>query len=145
MTMKRPSAAAFLPAYFIAEYFLFLATTCLFAARVPEWSVPAAFLLIPALLFYPLMYLAPAIVLTAGAAAATFGLRERMPVLRSRIIGAAAFLTVFSTHLFLLLDAGLYFRYAYHINPHVINIFISLYRLIDCYRSIKLRIVTEIN
>lgn len=123
MTMKQQSAAAFLPAFFIAEYVLFVATVCLFAARVPEWSVPAAFLLLPALFFYPLMYLAPAIVLTSGAAAATWTLKERMPVLRGRIIGTTAFLTVFATHLFLLLDAGLYFRYAYHINPHVINIF----------------------
>ena len=32
-------------------------------------------------------------------------------------------LAVYIVHLFLLLDAGLYFRYGYHVNPHVLNIF----------------------
>ena len=114
---------AFMPAFFITEYLLFILTTCFFLIRVPHWSLPVFFLLLPALVVYPLLYLVPSAVLSTAAAALTIRLEERYPVLRSIIIGICTYLPVFSSHCLLLLDAGLYFRYAYHINPHVLNIF----------------------
>jgi len=120
---NRPAYAAFLPAYFILEYILFFIAVCLFVIRVSDWGPAETVLLVPALLFYPVMYLAPSVLLTSGMAAATIPMEEKMPVLRRWLVCGMAFVTVFPAHLFLLLDAGLYYRYAYHINPHVINIF----------------------
>ena len=123
MSVDRPSCAEFLPSFFVVEYFLFLVGSLLFLLQVDAWSAPVAMLLIPALFVYPLFYLLPSLLLTTGAAAATLKLEAAKPVLRNRIIGGTAVTVAFISHLLLLMDAGLYFRYSYHINPHVVNIF----------------------
>ena len=112
-----------MPAYFIVMYLLFTATTALFTLRIGEWSFPVLLLILPALFFYPVLYLLPSILLSTATALATVKMREHFPVLRLRIAGCVLFLTLFITHYLLLMDAGLYFRYAYHINPHILNIF----------------------
>ena len=120
---KKISFNGFMPAFFLTEYLLFIITSCFFAARISDWSLPVYLMVIPALIFYPLLYLLPSVLLASAAAAATVRVREKHPVLRNAVTGTVIFLAVFVSHYLLIMDAGLYFRYAYHINPHVINIF----------------------
>ena len=109
---------SFLPSYLLTVYALLVLTTSLFLFCVPEWSVPAALVVLPSLFFYPMLETIPAALLGFGVGALTAKFpRGRLPV------GAVLWLWVFPTHLFLLLDAGLYARYGYHVNPHVLNIF----------------------
>ena len=63
---KRTPCNAFLPAFFTVEYILFFIVTAFFLFLVPEWSVSVALVLIPALFFYPLLYLLPAIILSSA-------------------------------------------------------------------------------
>ncbi|MBE6369975.1 MAG: hypothetical protein E7056_07445 [Lentisphaerae bacterium] len=112
-----------LPAFLTVEYIIFAASTGLFLLHTESWQISMYFLLIPALLFYPLLYLLPTIAVSAIAAVSTAVLEKQRAILRRKIVGSATFMAVFITHLLLLMDAGLYFRYAYHINPHVLNIF----------------------
>lgn len=114
---------AFLPAFFAAEYFLFFAVTVFCLFQTPVWSTSVFFLLIPALFFYPLLYLAPSILLTCAVAGAALPLANKKEGVRRFLIGATAFATTFVSHLLLTLDTGLYARYSYHINPHILNIF----------------------
>lgn len=120
---NRPAYNSFLPAYLIAMYVLFLLTTPLFFLRIGNWSIATALLLISALIFYPFLYLLGAGAITGIVARCTASLEEKRPGLRCFLTGLAAMLTVFPTHLLLLMDAGLFYRYHYHINPHVLNIF----------------------
>jgi hypothetical protein len=59
---KRTVCNAFLPAFFTIEYILFFIATAFFLFQAPQWSTAVALVLIPALFFYPLLYLVPAIV-----------------------------------------------------------------------------------
>ncbi len=72
------------------------------------------------MIVYPFFQCLPALLITIGAALLTSG---KSRTVRLWSTGIAAFLTVFPMSLFLLLDAGLYHRYNYHFNPHVLNIF----------------------
>ncbi len=120
---KRTACNASLPAFFTIEYILFFIATAFFLFQAPQWSTAVALVLIPALFFYPLLYLAPAIVLSSAVAAATKPLALKHNKIRRFLIGATAFVVTFISHLLLVLDAGLYARYSYHINPHILNIF----------------------
>ena len=123
MARSRPLCKEFLPSFFIVEYLIFAVTLTLFLFRLPVWNTATCLLIVPALFFYPLLYLAPSLLITTAAAGATVKLEEKRALLRRILTGTAAFLTTFVSHLLLLMDAGLYFRYSYHINPHVLNIF----------------------
>ncbi len=119
----RPAANLWLPSYFFTLYGIVLLTILLFLARVPQWDVATFSFIISVVLLYPLLYLLPGMLLvTIVAAICTHG-EAKHPVLRRSILTGVTFLAFFPVHLFLLLDAGLYYRYNYHINPHVINIF----------------------
>lgn len=120
---NRPAYNAFLPAYFIVMYGLFLLTMPLFYLRIGNWAPATALLLIAAMVFYPFLYLLAGGLITGFAARFTMSLETNKPGLRRFITGLAAMLTVFPAHLLLLMDAGLFYRYHYHINPHVLNIF----------------------
>ncbi|MBO5760830.1 MAG: sulfatase-like hydrolase/transferase [Lentisphaeria bacterium] len=109
----------FLPSYFCTVYFLFFLTMFLFLLHNPVWSVATYLVMIPALLVYPFLYLLPGIALTLLGMFCT----RKSDKLSRLVTGTVIFITVFASHLFLLLDAGLFFRYGYHINFHVLNIF----------------------
>ncbi len=110
--------AAALPAFFAVVYGLLLLTNLLFLAGVREWTLPVLLVTVPAVIVYPFFEILPAALLTGLTAALTGGRRG------GRLLtGLVAFLTVFPMALFLLIDAGLYARYHYHVNMHVWNIF----------------------
>ena len=98
---KRPPCADVLPSFLIVEYFLFIAATGLFLIRIDEWPPAMFLLLVPALFFYPLLYLSLSIVVSCGTALAALGLENKHPLLRRWIVGSAAFLTTFLPHLLL--------------------------------------------
>ena len=101
-------------------YAVMTATYLLYTLRITQWSVSTALIVIPAILFYPfLLTLIPA-ALGSAAILATKKLSYKSAAI---ITGSVLWVTGFILHCLLLLDAGLYFRYGYHINPHVINIF----------------------
>ena len=120
---KLPLCRAFLPAFFVSEYVIFIFSSVLFLLCVRDWSAAVGSLMFPVLLIYPLFYLVPSVVLSFAAALATLSLEENNSLIRRGIVGSVTFLSVFITHLLLLFDSGLYFRYSYHINPHVLNLF----------------------
>ena len=95
MDQNRPSCNAYLPSFFIIEYFLFFAVTVLFLLRIPSWSTPVFLLLIPALFVYPLFYIAPSLLLSSAVAAASRPLESSKPFLRKMLIGATAWSSVF--------------------------------------------------
>ena len=109
-----------LPAYFFVIYAIFLLINMLFLFKIPDWNFSVALLIFSALIVYPFFQCLPAILLTTGAVLLTTG---KSRTFQNWTSGIVAFLTVFPTALFLLLDAGLYHRYNYHFNPHVLNIF----------------------
>lgn len=112
--------SSILPAYFFTVYLIFVLTNMLFLFKVTDWSFSVALLTGSALLVYPFFQCIPAILITTGIALLT---SSKNQTIQFRATGIAAFLTVFPVALFLLLDAGLYHRYNYHFNPHVLNIF----------------------
>ena len=112
--------SAILPAYFFVVYIILFLTNLLFLFKITDWSISAGLLIFSALIVYPFFQCLPAILITTAIALLT---SPKSPKLQQWSIGAAAFLTVFPISLFLLLDAGLYHRYNYHFNPHVLNIF----------------------
>ena len=105
--------------YFFIIYILFILTGILFTCHIRNWTTAGALIIFPALFFYPFLQLLPEVILTYLAARLT----QKLQKWQLGITGFTAVLSVFAVHLFLLLDAGLYFRYGYHVNPHVINIF----------------------
>ena len=105
--------------YFLTVYLLFVLTTVFFLLKISSWDGLTLLVILPALFFYPLLAVLPGALISAGANK----WMEKFPGKQLPVTGAAMFLTVFPVHLFLLLDAGLFFRYGYHVNPHVINIF----------------------
>lgn len=109
----------FLPSYFSVIYLLFLLTSPLFLLKISSWNFSTVLVLVPALLVYPFLALLPEILLTLAAMFCS----KKMKKFELLPAGITAVLTVFLVHLFLLMDAGLYFRYGYHVNPHVLNIF----------------------
>ena len=117
MCDKRPDYNVFLPAFFVIEYSLFWIVTAFFLLQVPTWNLSVCLLLIPALFFYPLLFIVPAVLLTSAVAVTTRSLAHKNAGLRRFLVGTAAFATTFIPHLLLTLDAGLYARYSYHINP----------------------------
>ena len=125
METKRTKRIASRISFFIVEYILFFAVTASFLFMLPSWNVMTGLLIIPAVIFYPLLYLLPSVLLTAAAAAATGKWEEKAPVRCRFLTGSIAFITTFIPHVLLVLDAGLYYRYSYHINPHVLNIFMT--------------------
>ena len=109
-----------LPAYFFTSAGIFFLTFLIYMSQISEWNTPVILLVAGALIFYPVA-LAAAIVLTALAVwAASCKLKEK---LRYTITWCFAGVMNFIIHSMLLFDAGLYLRYDYHINPHIINIF----------------------
>ena len=112
--------SSILPAYFFTVYLIFVLTNILFLFKVTDWSFSVALLTGSALLVYPFFQCIPAILITTGIALLT---SSKNQTIQFRATGIAAFLTVFPVALFLLLDAGLYHRYNYHFNPHILNIF----------------------
>ena len=112
--------SSILPAYFFTVYLIFVLTNMLFLFKVTDWSFSVALLTGSALLVYPFFQCIPVILITTGIALLT---SSKSQTIQFRATGIAAFLTVFPVALFLLLDAGLYHRYNYHFNPHVLNIF----------------------
>lgn len=109
----------FLPSYFCVIYILYVLSMFLFLLHSPAWNIASFLIIVPALLAYPFLFLLPGISLTLLAMYVTkkIGKYVLLPVT------ILTFLTSFATHLFLLMDAGLYFRYGYHVNFHVLNIF----------------------
>lgn len=109
-----------LPSYFFAVYLLFAGANLLHVLQIDNFHWTTVLLLCGALIFYPfaeaLAVLLPAL-LTLVCTSKKTG--------RSRDIAvwvlAVAF--VFPAHLLLLFNAGLFHRYGYHINPHLINVF----------------------
>lgn len=111
--------SSFLPSYYLAVYFIFVLTTTLFTLHINKWSLGTLLIIIPSLFFYPFIQLIPSEILTALSVFFTCKMEKH----RLLITGICTVLPVYLMHLFLLMDAGLYFRYGYHVNPHVINIF----------------------
>ena len=122
MKKKFPLPGIF-SSFFAVEYVVFVFSLMLFFLSVRSWEPSVWFLMIPALLLYPFYYLAPSLLLSSVAALATGALENSKALTRRIIVGAVTFVSIFVTHLLLLLDSGLYFRYSYHINPHVLNLF----------------------
>ena len=108
-----------LPSYFLTIYLLFILTNTLFTLRIHDWNAATLLIILPALIFYPFCQLAPAILVALAAGFCT----RKFPKVQLPVCGGITTLCVYLLHLVLLMDAGLYFRYGYHINPHVINIF----------------------
>lgn len=105
--------------YFLFIYVLFILTEMLFTLRINSWSAGVILIIVPSLFFYPFLQVLPAVAVSQLTAFCTRKWNKAG-------VSATGVLTVFFVyiiHLFLLLDAGLYFRYGYHINPHIINIF----------------------
>ncbi len=101
-------------------YAVLVLTYLLYTLRITDWGMATILIVIPALFFYPfLLTLIPA----ALGSAAIFATRKLSAKKAAIITGAVLWLTDTIIHCTLLLDTGLYFRYGYHINPHVINIF----------------------
>ena len=109
-----------LPAYFFTVYLIFALTNLLFLFKITDWSISFVLLIGSALIVYPFIQCLPAILITTGVALLTSAKSRTFQLCAT---GTAAFFTVFPVALFLLLDAGLYHRYNYHFNPHVLNIF----------------------
>ena len=108
-----------LPVYFLAVYIIFVLTSMLFTLQIKIKDTATGLITLASLLFYPfLQLLFPAVI-----AVFTGFLLRKVDKLRIVAVGVVTVFFVYLIHLFLLLDAGLYFRYGYHINPHVINIF----------------------
>ena len=105
--------------YFLFIYVLFVLTEILFTLRISSRSAGVLLILVSSLVFYPFLQLLPAAVLSQLTAFFTRKLKKGSLF----ITGLVTVFSVYAVHLFLLLDAGLYFRYGYHVNPHVINIF----------------------
>ena len=77
MARSRPLCKEFLPSFFIVEYLIFAVTLTLFLFRLPVWNTATCLLIVPALFFYPLLYLAPSLLITTAAAGATVKLEEK--------------------------------------------------------------------
>ncbi|MBE6359261.1 MAG: DUF3413 domain-containing protein [Lentisphaerae bacterium] len=91
----------------------------LFTIRIESWQAATVGIVATAVLFYPfLLTLIP-----AATGSLAIWLTRKNEHRWKLITGSVLFVSIFPMHLLLLLDAGLYFRYGYHINPHVINIF----------------------
>ena len=115
--------SAFWVSFFSVEYLLFFIVTASFLFMAPSWGAGVACVLVPAVFFYALLYCVPAFLLTGLAGTVTLKWASEDPLWRRILLGTTAFTACFVSHLLLILDAGLYFRYSYHINPHVLNIF----------------------
>ncbi len=109
--------------YYVVLFFIFLLTTSLFLLKIPHKETASVLLISSAIIIYPLLYLLPSILISSFLTFFTAQWQKTHPALRNFLIRLGIFLTIFPVHLLLLLDAGLYYRYHYHINPHVINIF----------------------
>lgn len=121
MTNQQPKPfSTILPAYFFVIYAIFLLTNVIFLFKIADWSFSVGLLIFSALIVYPFFQCLPAILLTTDAALLTAKKSRKIQLWTTGIV---AFLTVFPVALLLLLDAGLYHRYNYHFNPHVLNIF----------------------
>jgi membrane-anchored protein YejM (alkaline phosphatase superfamily) len=105
--------------YFLFIYVLFVLTEILFTLRINTWSAGVVLILVPSLFCYPFLQLLPAVAVSQLTAYCTCKWNKAGVL----ITGVLTVLCVYIVHLFLLLDAGLYFRYGYHVNPHIINIF----------------------
>lgn len=112
--------SAILPAYFFTVYTIFLLNNAFFLMKVSQWTFSVVLLTAAALVVYPFFQCLPSILVTVATQQLT---ANKSPRVQAWSTGIAAFLTVFPMALFLLLDAGLYHRYNYHFNPHVLNIF----------------------
>ena len=100
--------------YYCCVYLLFLITNGCFLYSIQTWDTPTIFLSGLAVLFYPLLETVPAII---GGTIAALAKAKKI------VTGIILFLLVAPLHLIMLFDAGLYYRYGYHINMHIINIF----------------------
>ena len=109
----------FLLPYYLTVYIIFILSDSLFTLHIHSWSMATMLIIIPSLIFYPFIQLLPAVIISQSAGFLT---RKRENI-QNILTGILTVLPVYIIHLFLLLDAGLYFRYGYHINPHIINIF----------------------
>lgn len=105
--------------YFLFIYALFVLTEILFTLRINSWSAGVILILVPSLFFYPFLQILPAV----GVSQLTAFFTRKWNKIGTWITGSLTVFVVYMIHLFLLLDAGLYFRYGYHVNPHIINIF----------------------
>ena len=117
--MKVRSFNRILVPYFLFIYALFVLTEILFTLRINSWSAGVILILVPSLFFYPFLQLLPAV----GVSQLTAFFTRKWNKIGTWITGVMTVFVVYMIHLFLLLDAGLYFRYGYHVNPHIINIF----------------------
>ncbi len=116
----RPALPALIPAYIFTMYAVFLLTFLLFTLKV-DFSDPATALLLGTTIpFTAFLWILP-VVLLAGLG--WLCVQQIGESTRYWIMGVLLFIGTYPVHLFLLMDAGLYFRYGYHVNPHVINIF----------------------
>ena len=92
----------------------------LYLLHIDNWDHEVILLITGAMIFYP--FLATMAVLLPALLARV--ICSKLPEKhRTTITWCSAALTAFAVHIFLLFDAGLYLRYDYHINPHIINIF----------------------
>ena len=106
MKKKFPLPGIF-SSFFAVEYVVFVFSLMLFFLNVRSWGSSVWLLMIPALLLYPFYYLVPSILLSSVAALATASLESSKALTRRVIVGSVAFVSVFITHLLLLLDCGL--------------------------------------
>ena len=95
-------------------YVLFALTNVLYLLSIDTWSVTTAILMCLAVLFYSFLTTVPAI---AGSVLCHFLKAKKI------VCGIVLFLCAAPLHLVMLFDAGLYYRYGYHINMHIVNIF----------------------
>ena len=109
-----------LPSYFLLMYLLFFLTDLLYMLPIEIQQVSTAILVISALIFYPfLMILLPCAIVSG----LYLIFKRKSNRTKGWIVWGTAFVLFSCLHLLLLLDTGLFYRYGYHINPHILNIF----------------------
>ncbi len=109
----------FLVPYYLAIFIIFILSDTLFTLHIQSWGIATLLIILPSLIFYPFIQLLPAVIISQLAGVLT----RKQEKMQKILTGILTVVPVYFIHLFLLLDAGLYFRYGYHVNPHVINIF----------------------
>ena len=109
-----------LPAYFMVMYLIFFLTNALYLLHIDIEMLSTVILIMGALIFYPFLMIFPSILIVS---ALCLALRKKSEKIRLNITWSAAFVLFSILHLVVLMDTGLYYRYGYHINPHVLNIF----------------------
>lgn len=109
--------------YFWSVFLLFALTNMISCLHIGSWGAATVTVIATALIVYPLLEMVPAVLIIA--LLFFFTRKWQQTAKRAVLSGAVLFLCIFPLHLILLFDAMLYFRYGYHINPHIMNIFMT--------------------